>query len=355
MKILLINYDMTVYGGTERVVTNLANSLAKNHDVIILSIYKKNSFVPFLLNKNVNLHFLYKNTETPLKSKKITAIKIIINNIIINKMIKKWLGGVDVIISNDYQTFVPIFKLKNTQYIKIIHGNFNVYKQCNNLSYFHNIITLSSKELEQWKKRHKNIYTIPNFLPCIPSKKTNYRQKNILSIGRFTQDDLKGFLRLIEIWNIIQNNKKYQEWTLTIIGEGENKEKIQTKIQDNNLENSIKIKPFTQDIEKEYLNASIFVMCSYYEGFPMVLIEALSFGLPLVAFNIKTGPSDIIDDGENGYLIPDNDLLSFAQKTKILIENENLRANMGEKAKQKAIKNFSEKTVMLKWEKILNF
>ncbi|HEB9311430.1 TPA: glycosyltransferase family 4 protein [Campylobacter coli] len=354
MKILLINYDMTVYGGTERVVTNLANSLAKeNHNVAILSVYKKTSSLPFSLHKNVNLYFLHKSTEILFKSKKITAIKKLINNIIVNKIINKW-GGIDVVISNDYQSIIPILKLKDTRYIKIIHGNFDIYKQCNNLSHFHDIVILSDKELDRWKTRHQNIHIIPNFLPCIPFKQTDCKQKNILSIGRFTQEDIKGFSRLIEIWKIIQNNPKYKEWTLTIIGEGEGKEKIQTKIQNNNLEKSIQIKPFTQKVDEEYLNASIYLMCSYSEGFPMVLLEALSFGLPLIAFDIKTGPSDIIDNEKNGYLIPDNNISSFAQKTQSLIENENLRVQMGEKSKQKAINDFSEKVILSKWNKILN-
>ena len=94
MKILLINYDMTVYGGTERVVVNLANSLAKeNHNVAILSVYKKTSLLPFSLHKNVSLFFLYQNTEILFKSKKITAIKNLINNIIANKIISRWGGG----------------------------------------------------------------------------------------------------------------------------------------------------------------------------------------------------------------------------------------------------------------------
>lgn len=354
MKILLINYDMTVYGGTERVVVNLANSLAKeNHNVAILSVYKKTSLLPFSLHKNVSLFFLHQNTEILFKSKKITAIKNLINNIIANKIISRW-GGVDVVLSNDYQSIIPKLKLKNTRYIKIIHGNFDTYKGCNNLSYFNDIVILTDKELKQWKMRHQNIHIIHNFLPYIPSQKTECKQKNILSVGRFTPGDIKGFLRLIEIWKIIQNDLKYKEWSLTLVGEGEGKGAIQAKIQNNNLENSIHIKPFTQEIDKEYLNASIYLMCSHCEGFPMVLLEALSFGLPLIAFDIKTGPSDIIENEKNGYLIPNNDIISFAKKTQALMDNENLRIQMGEKSKQKAIDEFSEKVVISKWNQVLN-
>ncbi|EKF1569276.1 glycosyltransferase, partial [Campylobacter coli] len=117
-----------------------------------------------------------------------------------------------------------------------------------------------------------------------------------------------------EIWNLVQKDKKYKDWTLTIIGEGELKDTIKEKIKENRLENSIILKSFTKEIEKEYLNASIYVMCSYFEGFPMVLLEASSYALPLIAFNINTGPSDIIENEKNGFLISDGKLDDFVKK-----------------------------------------
>lgn len=107
-----------------------------------------------------------------------------------------------------------------------------------------------------------------------------------------TSNDEKGFLRLIEIWKMVQKDKKYQNWTLTIVGEGELKNTIKEKIKENKLENII-LKPFTKEIEKEYLNASIYVMTSKWEGFGMVLIESANYQFPSIAFDINTGPSDI--------------------------------------------------------------
>ncbi|EHT6093940.1 glycosyltransferase, partial [Campylobacter coli] len=187
----------------------------------------------------------------------------------------------------------------------------------------------------------------------IPKKISDYKQKNILSIGRFEINDEKGFLRLIEIWNLVQKDKKYKDWTLTIIGEGELKDTIKEKIKENRLENSIILKSFTKEIEKEYLNASIYVMCSYFEGFPMVLLEASSYALPLIAFNINTGPSDIIENEKNGFLISDGKLDDFVKKLCILMNNENLRETMGYHAKNIIKSKFNKEVIMKKWNQII--
>ncbi|EAL5964157.1 glycosyltransferase family 4 protein, partial [Campylobacter jejuni] len=203
------------------------------------------------------------------------------------------------------------------------------------------LVILSDKQIDKWKEYHQNIQVIPNFIPFIPERTRDYKQKNILSIGRFELNDEKGFLRLIEIWNLVQKNEKYRDWTLTIIGEGELNDSIKEKIKENKLENII-LKPFTKEIEEEYLKASIYVMTSHFEGFPMVLIESSSYALPLVAFNIDTGPSDIIDDKKNGFLIEDGNLQEFANKLSILMDDENLRRTMGISAKDIVKTNFSK-------------
>ncbi|EIA4420526.1 glycosyltransferase, partial [Campylobacter jejuni] len=235
------------------------------------------------------------------------------------------------------------------------HGNFIYYSKdlLKKIKYFKTLVILSDKQIDKWEKYHKNIHIIPNFLPFIPKKISDYKQKNILSIGRFEINDEKGFLRLIEIWNLVQKDKKYKDWTLTIIGEGELKDTIKEKIKENRLENSIILKSFTKEIEKEYLNASIYVMCSYFEGFPMVLLEASSYALPLIAFNINTGPSDIIENEKNGFLISDGKLDDFVKKLCILMNNENLRETMGYHAKNIIKSKFNKEVIMKKWNQII--
>lgn len=239
-----------------------------------------------------------------------------------------------------------------TIYISVIHGTFDLYRYKDIIrnKYMDKIILLTDKE--KLKFNFSNISIIPHFTN-ITRKTTNHSQKNILSVGRFVKNDIKGFLRLVDIWDIVQKNKKYNDWTLTIIGEGENKINIERKIKSKNLKNII-LKSFTKNIEKEYLSASIYTMCSYREGFGMVLIESASYGLPSLAFDINNGPSDIIKNEKSGFLISDGDLDEFANKLCILMDDVNLRKIMGLNAKEKVKKEFGKEVIMEKWKQVFN-
>ncbi|MBF7067371.1 glycosyltransferase, partial [Campylobacter volucris] len=180
----------------------------------------------------------------------------------------------------------------------------------------------------------------------ISSNITDYDRKIVLSIGRLSEE--KGFLRLIDIWEIIQKNNN-KGWKLHIVGEGELKGQLEKKIKNKKLQDSVTILSFTQNIDEQYLNASIYVMCSYSEGMPMVLLESASFGLPSIAFDVKTGPSDIIENGKSGFLIEDNNLHDFANKLQFLIENDNSRKEMGRCAKNFIDKKFSKDVIIKEW------
>ncbi|KQH98778.1 glycosyltransferase, partial [Campylobacter jejuni] len=145
------------------------------------------------------------------------------------------------------------------------------------------------------------------------------------------------------------------EWKLHIIGDGLLKEEILHKIQAKKLEHSIILLPFNKNIEKEYLKASIYVMTSHFEGFGMVLAESASYTIPSIAFDINTGPSDIIDNKKSGFLIEDGNLQEFANKLKILMQDESLREKFGKNAKEKVQKEFSKEVIMKKWNKIASF
>ncbi|MGV2406013.1 UNVERIFIED_CONTAM: glycosyltransferase family 4 protein [Campylobacter lari] len=349
MKILLLIADITIGGGAERVVVNLANALNElRFEVQILSIYKENDKIAYELNGDIKVDFLYEKSQKMMRK---NVFYKLIYKYYESFLLKQNYKNVDVVIFNNCPHF-PFFKNKNTKYINFIHSSFKKYRKRND--YFDDLIILSNKQINKWQKYHKNIHVIPNFLPFISEKISDHKQKNILSIGRMTLNDEKGFLRLIEIWKLIANNEKYKDWTLSIVGEGELKNTIEEKIKENNLENSIILKPFTKDIEKEYLNASIYVMCSHFEGFGMVLVESANYGLPSIAFDINTGPSDIIENEKSGFLIQDNDLNEFANKLCVLMDDENLRKTMGLNAKKIVKNNFSKEVIMKKWEEVLN-
>ena len=140
-------------------------------------------------------------------------------------------------------------------------------------------------------------------------------------------------------------------WVLKIFGSGEKYDYVNNCIIESNLEKVIEIHEPTSDIQQEYLNSSIFVLSSRYEGLPMVLLEAMSCGLPVVSYDCKCGPKDIIKDGIDGFLVREGDIDDLARKIMLLIESEDLRKQMGTKAYQKS-KLYSQETIMTKWEEV---
>ena len=365
-KILIVIPDLSIVGGRERVVANLSNELVKNYKIYIISIFNANKNIVFDYSKNIELIKLSDIKEITLPNVKNPFFKILrelarplvrfANRIIIKIMSRRFIKFAkkiepDIIIDNSDSFINGKFTLKNSAVIKLIHGKFDIYKNFN-LDGLQNFVLLSSQELDSYKTKYPNanFYIIPNFLPNISNLNTNYSQKVVVSVGRLSKE--KGFLRLIDIWKLIQDSSEFKDWKLHIVGDGELKEKIENKIQDLNLTNSIILKPFTKDVESEYLSASIYAMTSYFEGLPMVLIEAQSYALPTISFDIATGPRDIIENDKSGYLIEDNNLNEYATKLKTLMQDENLRAKMGAKSKEIVKSKFSKDVVMKQWENL---
>ena len=343
MKILLTIGDITLKGGAERVVSNLVNAYVQiGLDVEILSFYKSGDKEAFELDNRVKLSYMHQKSFD--KKRKNFFYKMSYK-FIESYILKRDFKDKDFIIFNNSPHF-PLFKNKNTKYIRINHTA-SKGRYLKRYDYFDALVLIATGEIDFWKKHHKSVAIIPNFLPNISNLNTNYSQKVVVSVGRLSKE--KGFLRLIDIWKLIQDSKEFKDWKLHIVGDGELKEKIENKIKDLNLTNSIILKPFTKDVESEYLSASIYAMTSHFEGFGMVLIEAQSYALPTISFDIATGPRDIIENEKSGYLIEDNNLNEYATKLKTLMQDESLRAKMGAKSKEIVKSKFSKEVVMKQW------
>lgn len=250
----------------------------------------------------------------------------------------------DVIIYNNVPHYA-LFKNKNTHYLYLSHITRKKYSK--KFDHFDFIITINQQQKQFFENKHKHTIYIPNFIPQLPLQSTDTSQKVVLYLGRFSKE--KGVLRLIDIWKKVQEEAKFREWNLVFVGDGVLKEAMQDKINKLNLNDTIIIKGFTNDVEKEYLSASIYAMSSYSEGFGMVLIESASYALSSVAFDIA-GLSDIIENEKSGFLIEDGNLQEFAKKLQLLMRDENLRKTMGENAKIHTKKHFSKELVLQKWQ-----
>lgn len=345
MKISLVLRDITERGGGERVCVNLANAFSKKYQVQIISFYRTHQEFSYPLNPKVEVRFLSQKSEK--SGGKIAAVfKRVFYRYLLSLRAMAFLKESEIILAND-RAFTPLVR-KNKIYIRLWHLNFRK----KSFALFDALVVPSSKEIKKWKTLHSNVWVIPNFLPFDSKERTQYHQKNIISVGRMDRGDQKGFLRLVEIFAKVA--PKYPDWTLTLVGEGKLKRDIQEKILRLDLKERIILKPFVQNISQEYLGASFYVMSSHFEGFGMVLAESALCGLASVAFDICSGPSDLIVENQTGFLIQDGDLDAFASKMEILMSSQDLREDMGKNAKAKMQKEFLQDAVLLQWDRLFN-
>lgn len=173
------------------------------------------------------------------------------------------------------------------------------------------------------------------------------KKKVVLAVGRLTYQ--KAFDRLLHIWAAIDDKKG---WELRIIGDGEDRDKLQKIVDDHALADTVSLLPAAKNIDIEYANASILAMTSHYEGLPLVLIESKSFGLPAVAFDCKTGPREIINEGVDGFLVLDGDMEAYKEKLVYLMNSDDARRNM-QLAALSAAERYSPEIIVKQWMRLI--
>jgi len=208
---------------------------------------------------------------------------------------------------------------------------------------FSKVVALSNESLNEWNV--KNGLVIPN--PCWIQNDifSDLKSKKVIAVARNSYE--KGLDRLLLIWEKVV--KKYPDWILEIYGDSITD--WQPIVSDLGLKSCIILNEPVKDISERYLASSVFVMTSRSEGFPMALLEALASGLPCVAYDCPTGPRAIINDGANGFLIEDGNVDSFVQKLESLIEDKNLRLQMGKNAKE-SVKKYEIDSIMQQWKSL---
>lgn len=221
-----------------------------------------------------------------------------------------------------------------------LFGERNKYRYIKDYDAF---VVLTEEDALRWKE-FDNVKVIPNILPFYPSRYSDCMNKEVISVGRLIHQ--KGFEYLIDAWKLV--NDKYPDWRLSIYGDGELLPILREKIRVQSLNDSITIYPSSENIAEAYLEASVYVMTSIYEGFGLSLVEAMSCGLPSVVFDCPSGPAEIVKDGIDGFVIDMKDMSSLAEKINILLGNSELRVEMGANARENA-KHFLPENVMPKW------
>lgn len=210
---------------------------------------------------------------------------------------------------------------------------------------FDKFVVLTQEDCGYWGAL-PNLEVIPNAAMQFGECHSDVSQPRVIAVGRL--DYQKGFDRLIQAWEIVQKDAKCRNWRLDIFGQGEWRDMLQRMIEKAGLDQSAHIHPPTPQIGNEYADSSLLVMSSNYEGFPMVMIEAMACGLPVVSFDYKCGPRDIIDNGINGLLVSNGDIEGLAYAMIEVISDNAYRKLLSANAKR-IVETHSEEAVMAKW------
>lgn len=210
---------------------------------------------------------------------------------------------------------------------------------------FDKFVVLTHEDKGYWGNL-PHMEVIPNAAMHVSKNYSDVTNKRVIAVGRL--DYQKGFDRLIEAWELIQHTGEWTDWRLDIFGQGEWKDMLQQMIDERGLQHSVRINKPTKQIGEEYVKSSLLVMSSHYEGFPMVMIEAMACGLPVVSFDYKCGPKDIIQHGINGLLVPDGDVKALANAMMEVMADEAYRRMLSQNAR-KVVDTYSEEAVMKQW------
>lgn len=370
MKIVYIYTSFTIAGGADRVVIEKANYLAEHgYEVMIVTDSQKNRSPFFPISPNVKLCDLAIDFE--MEYKYIPPIRIFIY-LKLMKRYKKCLHNLllkerpDFVISTlgreiDFLTDINDGSIKIGEshiakpYIRNLHlldrtGLFHRFvarrwmkKVSDNCEKLDALVLLTEKDAKNWKNV-KRTYTIPNALPFYPNQVSTCNNTKAIFVGRMSEQ--KGYDFLINAWSLV--HEKHPDWILNIYGDGEDRERIKKFIYGKGLETVIVLNKTTKDIQEKYLESSICILSSRFEGFGMVLLEAMACGVPCVAFDCPYGPADIIKNGEDGFLVHYLDYIELSKRICEIIENTDLRKKMGKSAKQNVLR-FSKDFIMNKW------
>lgn len=360
------------YGGIENAVTTLANTLSSKYDVEILSVYRLYNEPAYSLNENVkvryisnikpnkkemtyylkkrNFNMFFKGLSLSIKTGYIKYIKTIFE-------VRKIKSDVIITTRDVHNFLVSYFVPSGIKKIAWEHSHHNnnkryINKIVNSCKKMDNLV-LVSNELAEFYKQYlgKKVLFIPNCVDVDHKDVSKLTEKNLIAVGRLSKE--KGFDDLLKLHKKISS--KYPDWKLNIIGDGMQKNYLLDLAKELKLGEKVVFHGFQN---KDYINSmlkesSIYLMTSHTECFPIVLLEAMSYGIPCLSYTSAQGANEIIKNKETGFLIENRNEDEMIEKIEILINDDKLRKKMGKNAKEES-KNYSSSIILDKWDKLIN-
>ena len=373
MKIVYCVDSIKYLGGIQRVTIVKANALASipSNDVYIVVADNKGGVMLSPLSDKVHLVDLNVNYYADDWKSKFNTIKgIIIKRIEHKKKLKAFLNQLqtDVVISVGLseKNFLPLIKgpwlkirefhfernyrldLAQSFFQRVVAVLGNI---CDSffLKKYDKIVSLTREDVEKNWKGFDNVAVVPNPITVNVSQVAELKQKRVVALGRLSPE--KNFASLIRAFKLVV--AVHPDWELIIYGDGSQKGMLLKLVEDLGLKNNVKLPGYTGNVTQALLDSSIFALSSVFEGFSLVILEAMACGVPVVSYACPCGPRDLIREGVDGFLVPVNNEKLMAERLIFLIENENARIKAGHSAKIRSL-DFSLDNVTRIWMELFN-
>lgn len=358
MHIYFFIQDISLTGGTERVTVNLSNLfVAKGHQVTIVSFNKGKEKETYQTVPEVDIVYL-SHERYPIDNGFIARLYSFYQSI--NALKTFFKTQVDqyeknVFIGQNFFANTLLWLIGQSKYVLgCEHFKYDLYPKlvrvlrCFVYSFFKKVIVLTDKDRMRFCRHlpQNKVVTIPNMAVANEDFRLDLDSKTIIAVGRLHNQ--KGFDMLLSASKEVLD--KYPDWTLNIFGEGELKEALQSQIQTLRLQKNIFLKGYTNNINAEFAKSAFFVLSSRYEGFPMVLVEAMSLGMPSVAFDCPEGPAQLLADG-GGILVEKENVQKLTEAMIYMIEHPEFRQECT-KHREFIKEHLSPEVIYKKWRNV---
>lgn len=361
MKVVFIANLINSPGGLQRMILYQANYFISkfNYDVEIILLDQKSndSNTTYEVNKNIKLHYLdvYKEGFFSYyeKIKKVNRVlgqltpDIVV--VCFDEVFGLYLGR---FIKKNFPLIYQRHTTNNLNFIldsKSKRGN--ILKSLKKLLIdragrgYDKFVILTEEHKKDWPHLN-NLHVISNPITIdADSDKALLENRVVIAVGR--QNPVKGYDMLLKSWQSVI--KRHPNWKLKIYGKFNKNLNLQSQTEILDINSTVEFHQHTNDIKTTYLDVSLLVCSSRIEGFPLAIIEAMSLGVPAVSFDCPYGPRAIIKHGEDGLLVEPNDTEKLAEALITLIENKDLRKQMGQKA-QVNIQRYAPNKIMQQWK-----
>lgn len=364
MTILFVYDTLAIWGGIERVFTEKMNYFARvfGYDVYMLTTNQGDHPIPFPLDEHVHYEDLHVQSHLQYRYSFLIRYRMHFSkNRLLKRRLKEKIESIrpDIIISTTSRYIPELVQLKgDSLLIAESHSGFEHLMEYDTMNWIRRLelkklrnalakvdvlVALTEQDAKHWRRIHPHVEVIPNVVHLNQTGRySSLEERRVIFVGRFCRQ--KSIPDLLAVWRIV--HQRHPDWRLDMYGDGEYLEMLQNEIK--SMDANITVHEPTLAIIERYCESSMLVLTSLYEPFGLVMVEAMSCGLPVVSFE-SDGAEQILMDGNNGFIVKDRNIEAFADRVCRLMEDKTLRQQMGQNGILSS-RRFSAEQVMPRWK-----